>query len=100
MCPRCEAFAERQRFDTPTDYVAFVRTLIGETSKGCLALIYGNCALDDLKDAPPWPTGDIIYHEFKCTTCGQYFALTVNVWNGRNSWEAQSPEEWARAKPE
>jgi hypothetical protein len=39
--------------------------LIGETSKGCLALIYGNCALDDLKDAPPWPTGDIIYHEFQ-----------------------------------
>ena len=79
MCPRCETFAERQRFDTPTDYVAFVRTLIDQTSNGCLALIYGNCALDDLKDAPPWPTGDIIYHEFQCATCGQYFALTVNV---------------------
>jgi hypothetical protein len=96
MCPNCDIFAQRLRFSSSADYVAFVRRLINEVSKGNLVLVYGDCALEDLADAPPWPAGDTILHEVQCTTCGQFFQLCVNVWNGRNSWEPQSPEEWAR----
>jgi hypothetical protein len=98
MCPNCDAFAERLTFWTPADYVAFVRRLIPQVSTGNLFLIYGDCALDELKDAPPWPTGDRILHELQCAQCGQFFQLHVNVWNGRNGWGPQSAEEWADEK--
>jgi hypothetical protein len=97
MCPSCDAFAEQRTFKAPADYVAFVRRLITETSSGSLALVYGDCALEELKNAPPWPEGDEddFLHELQCAKCGQLFQLSANVYNGRNLWEPQSPEQWA-----
>ena len=95
MCLQCEPFAERLNFRAPADYVAFVRRLIAQVSAGHMVVIYGDCALGDLADAPPWPTGDVIVHELQCTQCSQFFHLSVNVSNGRNEWSPQSAEEWA-----
>jgi hypothetical protein len=96
MCPKCEAFAERLTFRTPADYIAFAGRLIGEMRNGRFTLVYGDCALEALLNAPPWPTGDGILHEVQCSQCGQFFQLFVNVWNGRNLWEPQTAEEWAK----
>jgi hypothetical protein len=95
MCPNFDAYAEQLTFKTPAGYAAFVRRLVTETSDGNLILVYGNCALEELKDAPPWPSGDGILHELQCAKCGQFFQLCINVWNGWNWWEPQSPEQWA-----
>ena len=98
MCPNCDVFSEHLTFRTPADYVLFVRRLVVEASEGRLSLVYGDCALEELTDSPPWPTGDVILHELQCTSCGLFFQLCANVWNGRNSWGPQSPEEWARER--
>jgi hypothetical protein len=98
MCLECDSFAERRTFETPADYVAFVWRLVTETNNGKMVLVYGDCALEELKDAPPWPIGDGILHEFQCTACGQLFQLSVNVWNGRNWWEPQSSQQWAEER--
>lgn len=97
MCPNCDAFTERLTFNTPEDYVSFVRLLVAETSEGRLSLVFGDCALEKLTNSPPWPmgVGDAILHELQCTKCGQFFQLCVNIWNGRNWWKPQSAEEWA-----
>ena len=96
MCPNCEAFAERLSFQTPEEYIAFARGILEGTGNGRFVLVYGDCTLEALTDAPPWPTGDGILHEIQCCQCGQFFQLYVNTWNGRNWWEPQSPEEWAK----
>jgi len=96
MCADCDELSEPLTFRTPTDYVSFVRQLVTKTSAGKLLLIYGDCALEELNDSPPWPTGDVIRHELQCARCKQLFKLSVNVWNGRNSWGPQNAEDWAR----
>lgn len=98
MCPTCDPFSEPRTFRAPADYVAFARRLTAETSSGKLVLVYGNCALEELDDDSPWPTGDLIIHQLQCVKCGQFFCLHANVWNGRNGWEPQSAEEWADQK--
>jgi len=95
MCPQCKPFAEQLHFRAPADYVAFVRRLIAEVDAARMVVVFDNCALADLANAPPWPTGDVIVHELQCTECGQFFHLSANVWNGRNEWGPQSAEEWA-----
>jgi hypothetical protein len=63
MCPQCQSFAEKLHFRAPTDYVAFVRRLVAEVRAEHMIVINGDCKLDDLVDAPPWPTGDSIAHK-------------------------------------
>src|SRR6185312_13426186 len=98
MCSNCQAFSEQLTFRAPADYIAFAQLLISQVNEGRLILIYGDCALEDLKESSPWPAGDVIVHELQCSYCGQFFQLHVNVWNGRNGWGPQSTEEWEDQK--
>ena len=77
MCLQCEPFAERLNFRAPADYVAFVRRLIAQVSAGHMVVIYGDCALGDLADAPPWPTGDSSCMSFNARSAASFFIFPL-----------------------
>jgi len=88
-CSQCDELAEKRTFASPDDYQHFVRGLVERLDQGRLMLERGDCPLSEILN-PTWPTGDVVTHDLRCTSCGRGFHLYVNVWNGRNSWETRA----------
>ncbi len=84
MCDKCNGFIERVRLNTPREYLDRVRQLIELVNRGSFSLVGADCPLEDLFKEQ-WP-GDVLTHEFRCSSCGKLFELFADTFHGSAWW--------------
>ena len=83
-CPKCDGFTERFNIDGIREYRNIVRQLIEIVDQGTFWLMKASCSLQDVFNTPM--PGDIIMHDFQCSTCGRAFHLAADTYHGNASW--------------
>lgn len=85
-CTRCDGFTEPININTPREYRDFAEQLIQLVDQGTFLLVHADCPLQDLF-GQHWP-GDVLIHEFRCSTCQRQFKLAADTYHGNVSWSA------------
>lgn len=84
MCLKCDGFAERIYPASPREYLDMVRQLIKIVNEGTFLLVHASCPLEEMFNTPM--PGDVVSHDFQCTTCGRSFQLYADTYHGGAGW--------------
>ena len=87
MCVKCDGFKERLNFPTPREYRVIAGQLIDVVNQGTFWLVHADCPLEEILEEPYLP-GDLVRHDFQCTTCGHSFQLFADTYHGNAHWSA------------
>lgn len=90
MCYKCDGFSESIRIKHTYEYFSIVDQAKVTLREGTLEIVEGNCNFDDIIKGKAFPN-DVLYHIFRCTTCGRKFSLFIETYRGSGgSWEVLS----------
>jgi hypothetical protein len=53
-------------------------------NEGTFKLVRADSRLEEMFETPM--PGDVISHEFECSTCGRQFVLSADTYHGHGSW--------------
>jgi hypothetical protein len=87
MCQQCSWLGDRRELRTPSQYFKLLAQLKELVREQILDLFSGP-PMEDIQEGQPWPA-DVLSHVFRCTGCGQKFALAVDTYHGAGSWHPQ-----------
>jgi hypothetical protein len=81
MCNNCDGFNERIRIAHPYEYFHIADQIKEIINEGTMELVKGNCDFFAIEKGKPFPD-DLLFHQFKCTTCNRKFELSVETYHG------------------
>lgn len=87
MCEICDDLHETIKIEYSYQYYNIVEQIKNMLQEGILLLSEGNCNFSLIDRNKPFP-GDVLYHVFKCASCGCGFELCIETYHGSGgSWE-------------
>lgn len=87
MCNNCEGLCETIKIEHTYQYYNMVDQIKAMIKEGVLELEEGNCDFTQVNRSKPF-SNDVLYHVFKCTSCGCRFSLCTEAYDGSGgSWE-------------
>ena len=89
-CPQCEGLMESLSFDKPREYLELARRLLNAVNDGRLIITESTCPLQDVFN-PSWP-GEVVEHDFECSSCGRTFQLFADTYHGHAGWGVTGPQ--------
>lgn len=89
MCDICIDILLYDCFYSPKQYFNCLDSIQQLLESGKFQFI-GGTPIDKVKNETGHWIDDIIYHRFRCVTCGEYFTCTVNTYRGGGSFQRKN----------